>query len=238
MELSHSPSRPSRGRHDRDDNRHGSRRSGYRPSLVPSSPPISRRANGPLPSQIDAFTKPASPSQTDSKKPLEKQVPNYATSGLLAAETNLVAGTTTVLKYNEPPEARLPSASTAPWRLFIFKGNQPDPIETIELYKRSCWLFGRDRAVVDVPAEHPSCSKQHAVIQFRYTEKWKAGGEEFGEKRKVGAVRPYVIDLESSNGTRVNGEEVPKAKFMELKTGDVIKLGESLREYVMILPPR
>ena len=91
--------------------------------------------------------------------------------------------------------------------------------------------------MVDIPAEHPSCSKQHAVIQFRFVEKWKDGGE-FGEKRKVGGVGPYVIDLESSNGTKVNGEEVPKAKFVQLRSGDVVRLGESEREYVVILPPK
>ena len=168
--------------------------------------------------------------------PSEKQLPNYAPSGLLAAETNTVAGTSTVLKYNEPPEARLPSSTASPWRLYIFKGSAKDPIETIDLYTRSCWLFGRDRTVVDVPAEHPSCSKQHAVIQFRFVEKWKDG--EFGEKKKVGGVRPYVIDLESSNGTRVNGEEVPKAKYVELRSGDVVRFGESEREYVVLLPPK
>lgn len=35
------------------------------------------------------------------------------------------------------------------------------------LHRKSCWLFGRDRKVVDVPTDHPSCSKQHAVLQYR-----------------------------------------------------------------------
>ncbi|WFD28769.1 hypothetical protein MNAN1_003783 [Malassezia nana] len=39
------------------------------------------------------------------------------------------------------------------------------------LWKQSCYLFGRDRTVVDIPTEHPSCSKQHAVIQFRQVTK-------------------------------------------------------------------
>lgn len=32
----------------------------------------------------------------------------------------------------------------------------------------SSYLFGRERRVVDVPTDHPSCSKQHAVLQFRW----------------------------------------------------------------------
>lgn len=34
----------------------------------------------------------------------------------------------------------------------------------------SCYIFGRDRAVADIPTDHPSCSKQHAVLQFRAVE--------------------------------------------------------------------
>jgi smad nuclear-interacting protein 1 len=50
--------------------------------------------------------------------------PNFAPSGLLAAETNTVKavdGTSTVLKYNEPPEARKPVLG---WRLYVFRGSE------------------------------------------------------------------------------------------------------------------
>ena len=53
-----------------------------------------------------------------------KGKPNFNQSGLLAAETNKVSladGTSTVLKYNEPPEARKPLVG---WRLYIFKGKE------------------------------------------------------------------------------------------------------------------
>ena len=240
--ISQSPPRRRHGDRHRGHRSHAHHKSsrqedGYgkpsRHSTSASPPPTSRRAKGPLPSQFDAFVKPST-SSTDligPDKPIEKQKPKYTPSGLLAAETNTVAGTSTILKYNEPPEARLPSSTTAPWRLYVFKGK--DVLETIELFTRSCWLFGRERAVVDVPTEHPSCSKQHAVIQFRYVEK-KVG--EFGDKK--GGVRPYIIDLESGNGTKVNGEAVPAAKYVELRTGDVVVFGESLREYVVLLPPK
>lgn len=151
---------------------------------------------------------------------VEKQKPNYAPTGKLAAETNTVANTSIVLKYNEPPEARLPPSSSA-WRLYVFKGSEL--LETLPLHERSCWLFGRERAVVDFPAEHPSCSKQHAVLQFRYTEK----KDEWGGKR--GGVKPYVIDLDSANGTRVNGEKVPERRYVEVRSGDVVTFGESTR---------
>lgn len=50
----------------------------------------------------------------------DKEKPNFGLSGSLAAETNTtVSGT--VLKYNEPPEARKPSQK---WRLYVFKGDK------------------------------------------------------------------------------------------------------------------
>lgn len=36
----------------------------------------------------------------------------------------------------------------------------------------SCYLFGRERRVADIPTDHPSCSKQHAVLQFRCATCW------------------------------------------------------------------
>lgn len=188
-----------------------------------------KRSTAPLPSQSSAFqgTTAAAPG----KPPEEKQAPNYATSGLLAAETNTVGTTGIVLKHNEPPDARLPSATSAPWRLFIFKGQ--DLLEELKLYERTSWLVGRERQVADILTEHPSCSKQHAVMQFRYTEKVVG---DYGDKRAK--VRLYVIDLESANGTWLNGEKIEGRRYVEVKSGDVVKFGESAREYVSLLPPK
>lgn len=36
-------------------------------------------------------------------------------------------------------------------------------MENIKLDKPT-FLFGRDRGIVDIVIEHPSCSKQHAVL--------------------------------------------------------------------------
>ncbi|CAF9929071.1 MAG: hypothetical protein ALECFALPRED_004241 [Alectoria fallacina] len=202
------------------------------PIIAPSDGTPWKRAKAPLPSQQAAFDQnPASDDGAVVKPPgeIEKQKPNYAATGKLAAETNTVAHTSIVLKYNEPPESRLPPSSAA-WRLYVFKG--AEVLETLPIHERSCWLFGRERAVVDFPIEHPSCSKQHAVLQFRYTEK----RDEWGGKK--GGVKPYVIDLESANGTRVNGEAVPERRFVEVRSGDVVTFGESTREYVLMLPPK
>ncbi|KAL7951402.1 SMAD/FHA domain-containing protein [Trichoderma barbatum] len=187
------------------------------------------RRSGPLPSQEASF---AGTTQEggDPEKPKEK--PNIGNTGRLAALSNSVAqadGTSIVLKYHEPAEARKPPPRDH-WKLFVFKGG--DIIDTIELSARSCWLVGREMAVVDLAAEHPSISKQHAVIQFRYTEK----RNEFGDK--IGKVKPYLIDLESANGTILNDEKVPDSRYLELRDKDMMLFGHSTREYVIMLAPK
>ncbi|KAI9814938.1 MAG: hypothetical protein M1832_005577 [Thelocarpon impressellum] len=152
---------------------------------------------------------------------------NFSTTGLLAAESN-TAASGVVLKYHEPPEARKPPARDA-WRLYVFKG--ADLLETVELQARSVWLLGRERSVVDMPLDHPSCSKQHAALQFRFVSK----KSEFGDVD--GRVRPYIIDLDSANGTSVNGEAVPGRRYVELRDKDLLRFGSSTREYVVMLPP-
>ncbi|EXJ84912.1 hypothetical protein A1O3_05587 [Capronia epimyces CBS 606.96] len=229
------PRKRSRSVDDRDrrrdrsrDRRHGRRRSKSRSPRRRRSPEPFQRSKGPLPSQVDAFKT----TNNDSPSPgPEKQKPNFRPSGLLAAAANTVATSTgaIVLKYHEPPEARKPPSSQI-WRLYVFKGE--DILDTLELYTQSCWLFGREVSVCDYALEHPSCSKQHAVIQFRYIER----RSEFGDK--IGKVKPYVIDLESANGTKVNDEAIPEGRYVELRDKDVIKFGHSTREYVVQLPPR
>lgn len=191
---------------------------------------VSGRSKGPLQSQQDAFKGTPKGDSEDSTPAADKEKPNFTNTGRLAAETNTVNvnGGSIVLKYHEPPEARKPPGKEA-WRLYIFKGE--DLLDTVELGGRSCWLVGRERLVVDFPIDHPSCSKQHAAIQFRYIEK----KNEFGDRD--GRVRPYLIDLESANGTTVNGEPAPKGRYMELMDKDVLKFGLSTRECVLMLPP-
>lgn len=190
----------------------------------------SRKAKGPLPSQASSFQ---ANGNTEGvvvvAEEKEKQKPNFMPTGLLAAASNSVVqadGTAIALKYHEPAEARKPPARDE-WKLFVFKGEEI--LETINLSLRSCWLVGKEVAVVDMPAEHPSVSRQHAVIQFRYIEK----KNEFGDK--TGRVRPYLIDLESANGTLLNKEEVPPSRYLELRDKDMIQFGHSTREYVLML---
>lgn len=103
-----------------------------------------------------------------------------------------------------------------------------EALEFIPVHKQSAFLLGRDRRVVDVPIDHPSCSKQHAAIQFRAIEYEREDGT-IGKK-----VRPYVIDLASANGTFVNNKQIDAQRYYELLEKDVLKFGFSTREYVVL----
>ena len=90
--------------------------------------------------------------------------------------------------------------------------------------------------MADIRIDHPSASGQHAAVQFRNVKKPKKG--EFGEELMRDVVKPYIIDLNSSNGTFLNGERLPPAQYIEVKNKDMMKIAGSDREYVFMLPPK
>src|SRR6266446_2521255 len=100
--------RDDRDRHERGDERRDS----------------SRRSASPRRSRPHSRSRSRSPSPSATSPPEDKTKPNFAPSGLLAAATNTVKhrdGTSTLLKYNEPPEARKPLVG---WRPYVFKGDE------------------------------------------------------------------------------------------------------------------
>ena len=146
---------------------------------------------------------------------------NFGLSGKLLEDTNTVNGV--VVKYSEPQEARKPRTK---WRLYVFKGNEELPI--LYIHRQSAYLLGRDRKVADIPLDHPSCSKQHAVLQYRLVDFTRPDGTR-GRR-----VTPYVIDLESANGTFVNNQKIEPRKYVQVLEKDVLKFGFSSREYVLL----
>lgn len=152
-----------------------------------------------------------------------KAQPNYGTTGKLAEETNKLNGV--VVKYSEPEDAAKPSVK---WRLYVFKGKEA--LEPYHIHRQSAYLLGRERRVCDIPLDHPSCSSQHAALQFRMTVKPAADDE----TRTTRQVRPYLIDVGSTNGSYVNNERIEPQRFVELLEKDVLRFGYSSREYVLL----
>ena len=150
-----------------------------------------------------------------------KDKPDFELSGKLTEDTNTYKGV--VIKYNEPPEAR---KAKKRWRLYPFKNDEA--LKPFHMHRQSAYLFGRDRLVADIPVDHPSCSKQHAVYQYRMVPYEKEDG------RKAHKVCPYIIDLDSANGTFVNNKQIEPRRYVELMEKDVLKFGFSSREYVLL----
>ena len=154
------------------------------------------------------------------------EAPNFGLSGALAKETNTVNGV--VLVYTEPVDKAPPP--TTKYRLYVFKdGALLRDAEPLRVHRQSYYLFGRDRAVADVPTDHPSCSKQHAVLQYRFRTGFdEASGLEVHEST------PYLMDLETTNGTFINGERLEPRRYYQLLQKDCVKFGASTREYVLL----
>ncbi|XP_066994293.2 uncharacterized protein [Anabrus simplex] len=223
-----SPERVNRDRRETDENRGSTEHDGkHRRTYHDGS--SNHEANRPVKEEPVSDDEPnfewgkKSDEQKDNKKGPEddKAKPNFGLSGKLTEDSNTFNGV--VIKYSEPPEARKPKRR---WRLYPFKGDQGLP--TLYIHRQSCYLIGRERKVADIPIDHPSCSKQHAALQYRLVPYEREDGT------KGRRVRPYIIDLESSNGTFVNNVKVEPKKYIELLEKDVIKFGYSSREYVLL----
>merc|ERR1712228_550328 len=99
---------------------------------------------------------------------------------------------------------------------------------TWHLHRQSKYMFGRDRRAVDQTIDHPSCSKVHAVIQFRKKTSLNATGEMETQ------CYPYILDMNSANGTCINGDKIKPLHYYRLFEHDVIKFGFSSRDYVVL----
>lgn len=164
----------------------------------------------------------------EGEPPKEAEKPNFGLSGALAKDDrtgNMLNGV--LLKFNEPLDAATPTKN---WRLYVFKDN--DVNEVLHLHRKSYFIIGRDHRIADIHTLHPSCSKQQAVIQFRRID--TVTRDENHNLLKLSEVKPYVMDLESAHGTTLNGAAMEPARYYELLERDVLRFGQSSRDYVLL----
>lgn len=88
-------------------------------------------------------------------------------------------------------------------------------IEEIPLVGREYFRIGRQPDVVDIPMEHGSISRLHAILNFH----------------EDGSL--HIFDNRSANGTFVNKQRLRPQSYHKLNVGDIIKFGESTRLNVL-----
>lgn len=120
--------------------------------------------------------------------------------------------------YKEPPEARTPDQH---WRLSVTKEDDDSPVYRV--YRQSKYVFGRDKDQCDIRLHHSSCSNIHAVLQYLRS-------DSHGRH-----IHPYLMDLDSSHGTYLNQRRLTPNRYYKLEENDIIRFGESSREYVLLL---
>jgi smad nuclear-interacting protein 1 len=155
---------------------------------------------------------------------VKKEGPNFEVSGLLAEDQNQVNGV--ALTFSLPPDSTVPNKSVTDWRLYEFNGDENSSV--FKLHDFACFLFGKDKKLVGsslmgeltfILIDNELCSRQHAVIQFR---------------RRGDSIRPYLMDLKSTNNTLLNQKPIDSGKYIELRHQDVINFGHTSRDYVLL----
>ncbi|XP_038654981.1 kanadaptin [Scyliorhinus canicula] len=119
------------------------------------------------------------------------------------------------LPYVEPSWGGL---AESPYSFEILKNGSI--VSDIGLNSKSFFVIGR-LPNCDVPLEHPSISRYHAIVQHR-----RVADGEFG-------IGFYIYDLDSTHGTVVNKQKVQPKCYQRLKVGHVIKFGGSTRLLVL-----
>lgn len=112
--------------------------------------------------------------------------------------------------YQSPPWAAL--APPEGYSLEILKDGKI--IFKIPLNTKTHYIMGRSENA-DIRMEHPSLSRQHAVLQFR----------------DDGVL--MALDLGSQAGSFLNKRRLEKTVYQRCNVGDILKFGTSTRMYIV-----
>ena len=155
---------------------------------------------------------------------IEKEKPNFEPSGILQKdlemEYNKIMNNKILVNYNPPSDSIIP---TDIWFFFKFTGDKKEPEETYKLINKEFFLIGKDPRICDIRIKQQNISRQHAVIQFRKIKKdynWD--------------ILPYLIDLNSTNGTYLNGDKIDNKKYYELRDKDELNFGDKKIDFVLM----
>lgn len=122
--------------------------------------------------------------------------------------------------FYAPPDDEIEPEKETIYHVFKFDDAARKEVEVPLVIGKSYVMIGRDSDLCDLVLDGKSedetvVSKRHAVLQFRKTN---------------GSTEPklYILDLDSTNGTFLNGSriELPKRRYIELKDKDCLKFGD------------
>ena len=157
---------------------------------------------------------------------IEKEKPNFSPSGILLkdleVEYNKSMNNKVSINYRPPNDSIMPSQNEI-WFLFKFAEDKKEAEETYKLIEKEFYLIGKDPRVCDIRIKQKNISRQHAVIQFRKI-----------RKEKEWEIVPYLIDLNSTNGTYLNGDKIDNKKYYELRDKDELNFGDKKIDFLLM----
>jgi smad nuclear-interacting protein 1 len=128
-------------------------------------------------------------------------------------------------KYVPPDDAFECTYETCPLYLFKYKESGDKMTKIPIMNKKSYYIIGRDKELADIgisdDEESELLSKEHAVLQYR--------------KTKNDEISCYIMDLNSTNGTYLNREKLPKRRYVELKHDDSFTFGDPMSNTVFMV---
>ena len=132
--------------------------------------------------------------------------------------------------YNEPQWSGLP---VEPHTLTVIKNGTV--VQEVDVSTKAFHVFGR-LPTCDVPLEHPSISRHHAILQYR-----PHSGEtppHAGDHHTLFSTNPqesgfYIYDLGSTHGTFLNKTKVQPRCYYRMRVGQMVRFGGSSRLFVL-----
>lgn len=135
-----------------------------------------------------------------------------------------------VIQEPEPqPQIELlyspPAWSVPPTTSYYFEVREGDTIiKQIKSLHSGHLLIGR-LPICDIVVDDPTCSRQHAVIQFRPGDPDPQTGFRTDEV--------YIYDLGSTSGSYVNGMPLQPKAYYPLYRGDVLQFGQYSSAFIL-----
>lgn len=154
-----------------------------------------------------------------SVKKIQRELPNFKISYLYSDNQ--------LMRNNKRTKYFLPTDSTDPPKNIKYFLHVNDAINNNNftyILDNSSTLVGK-QSLVDLRFDFKFISRQHCVIQYRKVRL---------DVEKEARVIPYLIDLNSKNGTYLNDEKIEKMKFVQLLNDDVVSFGKNNKVVLIV----